>query len=138
MNTWNRAGQLVALLFEDLFKKFNAELKRNIDQVLSKQNRAVQFDVVRLLSLRQDTITNGLVHAISSGYFSFFFFLFLLSFFFYFHFHFYFLFFQDLSEGVEYLRSSIPSENLVICLMKYSPYLLAIFVSTMWIMSSLK
>ena len=61
------AGQLLALLFEDLFKRFNAELKRNIDQVLSKQHRAQPFDVIRLLSLRQDTITNGLVHAISTG-----------------------------------------------------------------------
>lgn len=62
-----RAGQMLSLLFEDLFKKFSSELKRNIDQVLSKSNRVAQFDAVRLLQLRQDTITNGLVHAISSG-----------------------------------------------------------------------
>ena len=63
-----RAGQLLALLFEDLFKRFNAELKKNIDQVLSKPNRAVQFDARRYLDLRQETITNGLVLALSTGY----------------------------------------------------------------------
>jgi len=63
----NRAGQLLALLFEDLFKKFNTELKKSIDQVLSKPNRVQQLDVARLLELQQNTITNGLVHAISTG-----------------------------------------------------------------------
>ena len=63
-----RAGQLIALLFEDLFKKFNSEIKKNVDQVLSKANRAAQFDAIRLLSLRQESITNGLNHAISTGY----------------------------------------------------------------------
>ena len=62
-----RAGQLLALLFEDLFKRFNGELKKNIDQVLSKPNRAVQFDARRYLDLRQETITNGLVLALSTG-----------------------------------------------------------------------
>ena len=63
----HRAGQLLALLFEDLFKRFNAELKKAIDQVLSKPNRAVQFDARRYLDLRQETITNGLVLALSTG-----------------------------------------------------------------------
>ena len=61
------AGQMLSFLFEDLFKRYCAEMKRNIDHVLSKPNRVTQFDAVRLLQLRQDTITNGLVHAISSG-----------------------------------------------------------------------
>ena len=58
------AGQLLALLFEDLFKKFNSELKRITDQTITKQ-RATQFDVVR--HMRQDQITNGLANAISTG-----------------------------------------------------------------------
>lgn len=58
------AGQLLSLLFEDLFKKFNSELKRIADQTIPKQ-RATQFDIVR--HMRQDQITNGLEHAISTG-----------------------------------------------------------------------
>ena len=56
--------QLLALLFEDLFKKFNSELKRIADQTIPKQ-RVSQFDVVR--HMRQDQITNGLANAISTG-----------------------------------------------------------------------
>eukprot|EP00887_Chlorella_sp_A99_P006810 scaffold2.g6810.t1 len=59
------AGGLLALLFEDLFKRMNADLKRQADSVLSKANRATQFDIVKCI--RQDTITFGLEHAISSG-----------------------------------------------------------------------
>uniref|UniRef100_A0A8C3LBQ3 DNA-directed RNA polymerase III subunit RPC2 n=1 Tax=Chrysolophus pictus TaxID=9089 RepID=A0A8C3LBQ3_CHRPC len=58
------AGQLLSLLFEDLFKKFNSELKKIADQVIPKQ-RAAQFDVVK--HMRQDQITNGMVNAISTG-----------------------------------------------------------------------
>ncbi|XP_033118006.1 DNA-directed RNA polymerase III subunit RPC2-like [Anneissia japonica] len=58
------AGQLLALLFEDLFKKFNDELKKIADQTIPKP-RAAQFDVVK--HMRQDQITNGLVNAISTG-----------------------------------------------------------------------
>uniref|UniRef100_A0A3Q2P5P5 DNA-directed RNA polymerase subunit beta n=1 Tax=Fundulus heteroclitus TaxID=8078 RepID=A0A3Q2P5P5_FUNHE len=58
------AGQLLSLLFEDLFKKFNAELKKIADQIIPKQ-RAAQFDVVK--HMRQDQITNGMVNAISTG-----------------------------------------------------------------------
>ena len=46
------------------FKKFNAELKKIADQTIPKP-RAAQFDIVK--HMRQDQITNGLVHAISSG-----------------------------------------------------------------------
>ncbi len=58
------AGQLLALLFEDLFKKFNSELKRIVDQTILKQ-RTAQFDVVR--HMRQDQLTSGLDIAISTG-----------------------------------------------------------------------
>ncbi|XP_038053269.1 DNA-directed RNA polymerase III subunit RPC2-like [Patiria miniata] len=58
------AGQLIALLFEDLFKKFNSELKKIADQTIPKP-RAAQFDIVK--HMRQDQITNGLITAISTG-----------------------------------------------------------------------
>ena len=59
------AGNLLSLLFEDLFKLFNKDLKRQADMVLSKPNRAQAFDVVKYI--RPDTITNGMVTAISTG-----------------------------------------------------------------------
>jgi DNA-directed RNA polymerase III subunit RPC2 len=59
------AGQLMALLFEDLFKRFNADLKRAADTVLSKPARAEAFDVLR--SVRTDTITNGMLNAVATG-----------------------------------------------------------------------
>ncbi|KAL5010211.1 hypothetical protein ScPMuIL_012516 [Solemya velum] len=58
------AGQLLSLLFEDLFKKFNTELKKIADMTIPKP-RAAQFDIVK--HMRQDQITNGLVNAISTG-----------------------------------------------------------------------
>ena len=54
----------MALLFEDLFKKFNSELQRIADQIIPKQRTQV-FDIVR--HMRQDQITNGLANAISTG-----------------------------------------------------------------------
>eukprot|EP00877_Chromochloris_zofingiensis_P003786 jgi/Chrzof1/13408/Cz07g31260.t1 len=59
------AGGLMSLLFEDLFKRLNADLKRQADSVLSKANRASQFDIAKCI--RADTITYGLESAISSG-----------------------------------------------------------------------
>lgn len=59
------AGGLMALLFEDLFKRLNADLKRQADIQMSKASRAGQFDVAR--QIRADTITLGLESAISSG-----------------------------------------------------------------------
>uniref|UniRef100_F6ZVG1 DNA-directed RNA polymerase n=5 Tax=Ciona intestinalis TaxID=7719 RepID=F6ZVG1_CIOIN len=58
------AGGLISLLFEDLFKRFNSELKKIADLTIPKP-RAAQFDVVR--HMRQDLITTSLVIAISSG-----------------------------------------------------------------------
>jgi len=59
------AGSLISLLFEDLFKRFNSDLKRQVDMVLSKPNRAGGFDVMKFM--RSDTITQGFIHAISTG-----------------------------------------------------------------------
>ena len=36
------AGGLLSLLFEDLFKRLNSDIKRQADAVLSKANRATQ------------------------------------------------------------------------------------------------
>lgn len=58
------AGSLLSLLFEDLFKRFNTELKLVADKTIPKV-RATQFDVVKYV--RQDLITNGLVSSISTG-----------------------------------------------------------------------
>ncbi|KAF1780026.1 DNA-directed RNA polymerase, subunit 2 [Phytophthora cactorum] len=59
------AGQLLSLLFEDLFKRFNSDLKRQADMVLSKPNRASVFDILKCV--RTDTITQGFYHALSTG-----------------------------------------------------------------------
>ncbi|XP_077521380.1 RNA polymerase III subunit RpIII128 [Amblyomma americanum] len=58
------AGSLLSLLFEDLFKRFNTELKLVADKYIPKV-RATQFDVVKYV--RQDLITHGLVVAIATG-----------------------------------------------------------------------
>nr|CAG8580948.1 7796_t:CDS:10 [Entrophospora candida] len=61
------AGSLLALLFEDLFKKFNFDLKLNIDKLLKKPNRATEFDAHKQLMQHGDSITNGFVRAIATG-----------------------------------------------------------------------
>ncbi|TVY24573.1 DNA-directed RNA polymerase III subunit [Lachnellula hyalina] len=61
------AGQLLSLLFEDLFKKFNVDLKINIDKVLKKQNRAMEFDAFNHMQSHGNYITLGMNRAISTG-----------------------------------------------------------------------
>ncbi|EPY51806.1 DNA-directed RNA polymerase III complex subunit Rpc2 [Schizosaccharomyces cryophilus OY26] len=61
------AGQLLALLFEDLFKKFNSDMKLNIDKVLKKPHRTQEFDAYNQLSVHGDQITQGMVRALSTG-----------------------------------------------------------------------
>lgn len=53
-----------ALLFEDVFKNFNAKLKKEAENILLKHKAAV-FDISK--SMNAALITNGLKHAISSG-----------------------------------------------------------------------
>ena len=55
----------MSLLFEDLFKRFNTEIQRQADTILSKQNRVAKFDAMKYV--REDTITNGFVQMISTG-----------------------------------------------------------------------
>lgn len=62
-----RAGQLLSLLFEDLFKSWIANIKRAIDAQLKKANRTTQFDAATAVSGTSKFITDGLFRAISSG-----------------------------------------------------------------------
>lgn len=59
------AGQLIALLFEDLFKRFNHELSASAEKVLNKPIRAAEFDILK--DLNHTVITNGLFNSISNG-----------------------------------------------------------------------
>ncbi|RDL38245.1 DNA-directed RNA polymerase subunit beta [Venustampulla echinocandica] len=61
------AGQLLSLLFEDLFKKFNHDLKMNIDKVLKKPNRTMEFDAYNHMQSHGNYITLGMNRAISTG-----------------------------------------------------------------------
>ncbi|CEP64097.1 DNA-directed RNA polymerase III core subunit RET1 LALA0_S10e02190g [Lachancea lanzarotensis] len=61
------AGQLMSLLFEDLFKKFNNDFKANIDKVLKKPNRAMEYDALLSINVHSNNITTGLNRAISTG-----------------------------------------------------------------------
>eukprot|EP00768_Dysnectes_brevis_P005195 gnl/Dysnectes_brevis/3739_a4795_967.p1 GENE.gnl/Dysnectes_brevis/3739_a4795_967~~gnl/Dysnectes_brevis/3739_a4795_967.p1 ORF type:complete len:1136 (-),score=236.33 gnl/Dysnectes_brevis/3739_a4795_967:39-3404(-) len=59
------AGDLVSLLFEDLFKRMNSDLSRAANSALSKSNRSSPFDPVK--AIRSSIITRGMAGAISSG-----------------------------------------------------------------------
>lgn len=61
------AGQLLSILFEDTFKKFNFELKRSIDKILSKRSRTSEFDALTFFNLQTSSVTSSLTRAISTG-----------------------------------------------------------------------
>ena len=61
------AGQLLSLLFEDLFKKFNHDLKLNIDKVLKKPARTQEFDAFQHMQVHGNYITSGMNRAIATG-----------------------------------------------------------------------
>ena len=61
------AGQLLSLLFEDLFKKFNHDIKIAIDKVLKKPARTEEFDAVRYLTMQANHITAGISRSVSTG-----------------------------------------------------------------------
>ena len=61
------AGTLMSLLFEDLFKKFNTDLKINIDKVLKKPLRTMEFDAYNHMTSHGNYITIGMNRAISTG-----------------------------------------------------------------------
>lgn len=61
------AGQLLSLLFEDLFKKFNNDFKANLDKILKKPSRASEFDALLHINIHSNNVTTGLNRAISTG-----------------------------------------------------------------------
>ncbi|KAJ3145756.1 DNA-directed RNA polymerase III core subunit ret1 [Geranomyces michiganensis] len=61
------AGQLLSLLFEDLFKSWQANIKRAIDTQLKRSNRTSQYDAATAVAQTSRFITDGLFRAISSG-----------------------------------------------------------------------
>ena len=62
------AGQLISLLFEDLFKKYNSDLKKIIDnQLLKQNNNGISYINDISILMRSDLITHGLQNSISSG-----------------------------------------------------------------------
>jgi len=56
------AGQLISLLFEDLFKKMNTELKKELDKELPKLKAKNVTDYDPTKKLNTDGITNGKPH----------------------------------------------------------------------------
>ncbi|OIR57490.1 MAG: DNA-directed RNA polymerase III subunit RPC2 [Amphiamblys sp. WSBS2006] len=61
------AGSLLSLLFEDLFRRYNAGLKRSIDTIFKRRTRVQRFDVVNVMTLQSELITVGMVRSISTG-----------------------------------------------------------------------
>nr|ALK02052.1 RNA polymerase III second largest subunit [Starmerella magnoliae] len=61
------AGQLMSLLFEDLFKTFNSQFRQAIDKSLKKPNRVQAFDALFSMNFGGGHITTGLNRAISTG-----------------------------------------------------------------------
>jgi DNA-directed RNA polymerase III subunit RPC2 len=61
------SGQMLSLLFEDHFKRFNHDFKLSIDKVLKKQNRAQEFDAFSHFSVHKNHITMGIERAIATG-----------------------------------------------------------------------
>ncbi|OMO61176.1 hypothetical protein CCACVL1_23712 [Corchorus capsularis] len=62
------SGQLISLLFEDLFKTTITEVKRHIDTVLSKPSRSSVLDPSLFLRTKE-IITGGLERTLSTGNF---------------------------------------------------------------------
>ncbi|KAM9921608.1 hypothetical protein OXX59_006394 [Metschnikowia pulcherrima] len=61
------AGQLMSLLFEDLFKKFNSDFKLNIDKILKKPGKTSEFDALLSINIHSNNISQGMNRAISTG-----------------------------------------------------------------------
>ena len=61
------AGQLLSLLFEDLFKQFTHNLKLNMENFFKKPNRTSSYNVTGAIMGQGSYITMGLNRAIQSG-----------------------------------------------------------------------
>jgi DNA-directed RNA polymerase beta subunit len=64
LNRLELAGQLMSLLFEDLFKKFNSDLKILVKKGLTRTNKSSVFDVTTAMSPK--TITQVIFFSIST------------------------------------------------------------------------
>ncbi|XP_057526773.1 DNA-directed RNA polymerase III subunit 2-like isoform X1 [Amaranthus tricolor] len=60
------SGQLLSLLFEDLFKTMQTEVRKKVDAILIKKSRSSRFDFSQHI-LNNNTISFGLERAISTG-----------------------------------------------------------------------
>ena len=58
---------MLSLLFEDLFKKFNHDLKLNIDKILKKPARTEALDAYQHMQVHGNYITSGMSRAIATG-----------------------------------------------------------------------
>ncbi|KAL8814416.1 MAG: hypothetical protein Q9223_006353 [Gallowayella weberi] len=61
------AGQLLSLLFEDLFKKFCHDVRMTIDKVLKRPSRTEEFDALTCIQTHTNHITSGMSRALSTG-----------------------------------------------------------------------
>lgn len=62
------AGQMLALLFEDLFKQFNSKLKKSAEKYYgSSHNRAQPFDIKIHMEGQRNLISKGMEDSISTG-----------------------------------------------------------------------
>ena len=61
------AGQLLSLLFEDLFKKYNYDIKMNMDKLLRRPARTELFDPTQVMTGHANHITQGMNRAIATG-----------------------------------------------------------------------
>lgn len=61
------AGQLMGLLFEDLFKRLNADFKKLLDKSLPNLRKKGTETLEINQYLLQETITKGFNHALSTG-----------------------------------------------------------------------
>ncbi|PON86208.1 DNA-directed RNA polymerase, subunit [Trema orientale] len=59
------SGQLISLLFEDLFKTMISEARKSVDAVLAKPSRSSRFDFSYWIT--KNNITNGLERSLSTG-----------------------------------------------------------------------
>ncbi|KAI5664174.1 hypothetical protein M9H77_23497 [Catharanthus roseus] len=59
------SGQMLSLLFEDLFKTMNDEVRKTIDAILDKPSRSSRFDISQYIV--KDSITVGLERSLSTG-----------------------------------------------------------------------
>ena len=61
------SGQLLGLLFEDLFKTWCSNIKRAVDMQLKKTNRTSLFDASTVVTQTSRILTDGLFRSMSSG-----------------------------------------------------------------------